>query len=199
MRSSVRDWPEGAHWRARSSSDEVLHELREAASSLRESARGFNRASKRVNVGAAPDIWGAVSGRSRVERVGYFRFVDTRLAHLYRGQESSVSTEALETMKRALIRIGRDGSLFPHIDEDGDGGIVAEWVAAGDRIEIGVEADGSLYLLVAIGRRTVINNDFPGLSSSNPALRDEVSKALEQLTRRVNINNPNWRSLFSIS
>lgn len=148
--------------------------------------------------------WGRGPAPPRVQpaeeqrRVGFFRYVDTRLRSIAL-EASSVIVEprTLPILRDFLGKVASDSVLFPHIAPDGDGGVVAEWLAGGDRVQIGVAADIELFVFFADNTGNVrINEDFAQDAVSTELIRD-VSRLLSQLTRRVNILNPDWRKLFT--
>ncbi|MGW5740777.1 hypothetical protein [Amycolatopsis sp. NPDC003861] len=95
-----------------------------------------------------------------------------------------------------LRHVGDDGTLFPYISADDDGGLIAEWVVGEQRIEIGVARDGSFYLIILSDGKIEINVDHASAEGAEVDLAT-VRKLLNILTRKVNVQNPDWRRIFS--
>lgn len=104
----------------------------------------------------------------------------------------AVSADALISMHEVLGRVVERTTVFPFLSPNGEGGVLAEWHAGSQKIEIEVEADGTAYTYAT---------DNQGKVVLDTNVSRETIKALRHILRvlseRVDEENPKWREMFS--
>ncbi|MFB9581711.1 hypothetical protein [Streptomyces goshikiensis] len=107
---------------------------------------------------------------------------------------SPVSQDVAQAAYRALDRIADFRTVFPFITPGEEGSVLLEWRAGRERIELEFFPDDAPF---------VRHVDSDGHVRINGALGDsgtgygEVRRSLSNLSSRIWVANPGWKSLFS--
>jgi len=101
------------------------------------------------------------------------------------------SDRAHRSLLLALQAICDRRTVFPFLAPTGDGGVIAEWRASAERVEIECEADGTLHVYATTERGSVRIDDV-----WSDDVRRKTRRALLELSARVSRENPAWRRLF---
>ncbi|MBO4162034.1 hypothetical protein [Micromonospora antibiotica] len=91
-----------------------------------------------------------------------------------------------------LQKVSDRRTVFPFLSPDGEGGVLAEWHARKQRIEIEVDGDGNglFYASDADGREVLAGE-------VSPQSEHKLRRLLLDLSVRVDLENPTWRALFA--
>ena len=136
-------------------------------------------------------------------------YADRQLAYLRKlkpdwdgDQGQPPTADSIIAMHQAIKRVSDRRTIYPFLNPDGTGGIVAEWHADGQVLEILSEANGETYfygknsdgelLIDARDEDAEAINSY-GYASSN---RRKFRKLLVALSLYVHHANPAWRELF---
>jgi len=139
---------------------------------------------------------------SRTSPFFYSRYVSAKLRELralaegWDGEAARPPTqEAVYRMYRLLTRLGDGRTVFPFIVPDGTGGVVAEWRAAGKRIEIEVDGDGQAACCATDGAGEISLDKDLGEHVDEQDI-GRLAALLAELSTEVREKNPSWRRLF---
>jgi hypothetical protein len=104
----------------------------------------------------------------------------------------AATTDAIIAMDEILKKVADRRTVFPYLSPDGEGGVLAEWHAKEQKIEIEVDAVGeaNFYATDQAGK-TVLEDGV------NPTTEWKLRRLLLDLSARVDRENPTWRDLFA--
>jgi hypothetical protein len=137
------------------------------------------------------------------------RYAERRLADLkelepdWDGEDGQPpTTDSIIAMHQAIKGVSDRRTVYPFLNPDGSGGIIAEWHAEGKVLEISADEDGETYLygksregdlLIDALDEDAATMDSTGYAHSN---RRRFRKILVELSLHVHRANPAWRELF---
>lgn len=108
-------------------------------------------------------------------------------AQLDRLGEPKPTAAARFTLLDVLRDVLAADSVFPSLSSDGESGLLAEWRADNNLIEVHVTDDGEPLFRVRIRRGAVL---YEGSSTV------QLRRHLRNMTTLVNSVNPGWKTLF---
>jgi hypothetical protein len=109
-------------------------------------------------------------------------------AQLERAHERIPSRASRFVMLGVLREVLADDSVYPTLADDAESGLIAEWRADEQRIEINVDHAGQPFFRVRRRNGPVM---YEGASTV------QLRRHLRDVTALVNSVNPGWRSLFA--
>jgi hypothetical protein len=142
----------------------------------------------RVGVSEASTIW---------------RYVESKFSKLAQLPENWDDEGAPPPSKAAANRLRRllrvtltEGSVYPVIAPDFDGGLSAEWLAGKQRVAIDIDCDGMAYVYASDSfGNTVISAALSFGEEQYQTLRS-LREVLARLSARIERVNPGWRGSF---
>jgi hypothetical protein len=142
--------------------------------------------------------WSAIEPVA-LRREDFFRYIDTRIRRVESG--GSVDSRVVLTGPRRMLKdvldsLGQASTIYPFIDEDGEGGVFAEWKAGDTRIEISVDADLEAYASVSEAGVTDYYVEFDDSRPLTLEARQHLRHALDRYSGVVRAGNPDWLAIF---
>jgi hypothetical protein len=103
-----------------------------------------------------------------------------------------VTTNAALAMYEILQKLADRRTVFPYLSPDGEGGVLGEWHARAQKLEIEVDADGNgVFYATDQDGNVVLQDDV------SPQTEHKLRHLLLELSARVDQENPTWRELFT--
>ncbi|WP_418959122.1 hypothetical protein [Streptomyces tritici] len=113
------------------------------------------------------------------------------------GEAPPVTEMAARRLLRILAYVSHEDTVFPALTPDFEGGVVAEWRAGRQHLVLEVDADGVAFVTaVNEAGETEISADLNFDQELYRRLRS-FDEMLLRMSKRVEMINPNWRSLFA--
>jgi len=108
-------------------------------------------------------------------------------------QAGPVTQKVTHEVYRTLDQVTEARSVYPFVTPTAEGGILAEWRAGKERIEIEFTPNDDPYVYVV---------DSDGVTQVDGYLRERgtllgVRRALKEISQRVWATNPTWKRLFT--
>ncbi|MER7768225.1 hypothetical protein [Kitasatospora sp. NPDC096140] len=146
---------------------------------------------------ASDDLRAAASHPSKLDLQTYISAKLQQLRTLPEGWDGgsgrAVAQAVTHQAYRVLDHLTTSRSVFPFLTPTDDGGVLAEWRAGRERIEVEFSPDDPPYGFAA-GSDGITRIDEYLNSSTSLA---KTKRLLEVLSGRVWAENPTWRTLFS--
>lgn len=102
------------------------------------------------------------------------------------------TTNAILSMFEILQKVSDRRTVFPYLSPDGEGGVLAEWHARKQKIEVEIDAEGSaFYYATDQEGRELLEG------AVTPQTEHKLRRLLLDLSARVDQENPLWRELFA--
>lgn len=134
---------------------------------------------------------------AHLRKIGFYRFVDTRIQRLRTDVGDEVDPHYWARLRRFFAQFANDDSLFPALADDGDGGVFAEWRSAGWRLEVGIEADGVAYACASgPDGAEIFSIEYTSPDEADSTSSRALRNLLRHMTRLANDSNPDWKRLY---